>query len=206
MGYDRYTDSDVWKKLNVILIKNSTSKSIEANVAFVYHLKCMFEINMLELKSASLAHYAVRKVVEEKANVLVTRSKKMDDEERLSLKGAWPKEPSGFGWDPKTNTVTVSKEAWQKYLKKRGLENYNLLELVFNESTATEAIAHRSSEAPGNTNDEDAAIEQMEAGIHVDIAAGVGTSEEMEDCQTNEGARVSNSGIQSGATGQHGWK
>ncbi|KAB1209627.1 hypothetical protein CJ030_MR6G019376 [Morella rubra] len=149
-------------------------------------------------RSASLARCAVKKAVEEGADVPVTQ-----EEKKFST---LLRDPTEFGWDPETNTVTASEEVLHKHLDKKGLENYNLLELVFNESTATGALAHGSSEAPGNTDDEDVVIERMEARIHIDIAAGVGIGEEMEGCQTNEGAHVSNSSIRSGATGQHSRK
>lgn len=91
-------------------------------------------------------------------------------------------------------------------LLKKGLENYNMLGLVFNQSTVTGALAHGSLKAPGNIDDENAAIELMDAGIHVCIVVGVGTAKEIEDCQTNKGACVSRSGLQSCATRHHGRK
>ncbi|KAB1202987.1 hypothetical protein CJ030_MR8G023387 [Morella rubra] len=52
----------------------------------------------------------------------------------------------------------------------------------------------------------DAEEEHMEGGIHVVTAARVGTGEDMECCQTNEGARRSDLGNCSGATRQRSWK
>ncbi|KAB1219533.1 hypothetical protein CJ030_MR3G012329 [Morella rubra] len=121
--------------------------------------------------------------------------------------------PSGFGWNPETNTVSAAKEAWQNYLekhpeaqkfRKQGCADYNLLGLIFNASTATGMGAHGSSKSPTDVDTEDALEEWMQGGIHADITGGEATSVGNE-CNTRiEGGLRIDSGTHSGATRQIG--
>ena len=73
--------------------------------------------------------------------------------------------------------------------------------LIFNNSMATGGLAHGSSHDPGDIDAEEAAEEQMEGGIHVDIGRGERTCIDMDCCQMNEAVR-SNSGNPGGVMGQ----
>ncbi|KAB1221210.1 hypothetical protein CJ030_MR2G020392 [Morella rubra] len=99
------------------------------------------------------------------------------------------RDPSGFGWNPETNTVTASEVAWQKHL-----DDYNLLGLIFNNSTATGGLAHGSSHDPSDTDVEEAAEELMDGGIHVDNGDGERTDINIDCYQPDSAVRRSISG------------
>lgn len=95
----------------------------------------------------------------------------------------------------------MQKHPKAKVFWNKGCANYNLLGLIFNNSMATEGLAHGSSQDPGDTDAKKAIEEQMEGGIHVDIGRGERTCIDMDCCQMNEAVR-SNSGNPSGVIGQ----
>ncbi|XP_059648899.1 L10-interacting MYB domain-containing protein-like [Cornus florida] len=72
-------------------------------------------------------------------------------------------ETTGFGWDAETNTVTADEETWQTYLRahpnakcfrKKGCENYKILGVLFNMSTATGQLHYASTQDPPNIDKE----------------------------------------------------
>ncbi|POO01854.1 hypothetical protein TorRG33x02_026310 [Trema orientale] len=99
-----------------------------------------------------------------------------------------------MGWDPETNTVTASEEVWDSYLKKyptakryrkKGLPHYNILGIIFNNTTATGEMSYASTQLPPSANDE----RQQErhfvgTGTHVDI--GTEFDREYEDERVEE--------------------
>ncbi|XP_062085991.1 L10-interacting MYB domain-containing protein-like [Humulus lupulus] len=82
-------------------------------------------------------------------------------------------EQIGMGWDPQTNTVTASDEVWDTYLKrfrKKGLQHYEMLGEIFNNTTATGGMSYASTQLPPSSVEE----RQQErhfvgTGAHVDI-------------------------------------
>ncbi|KAM4079568.1 hypothetical protein ACJW30_09G126100 [Castanea mollissima] len=69
----------------------------------------------------------------------------------------------GMGWDPISNIVTASKEAWPaafaishkfKKFKKKGLQHYELLGTLFNLNTATGFLQISSAQPAPNSDEE----------------------------------------------------
>ncbi|KAB1212904.1 hypothetical protein CJ030_MR5G010204 [Morella rubra] len=89
----------------------------------------------------------------------------------------------------------------QRYFGTKDVRTTTYLGLIFNNSMATEGLAHGSSQDPGDTDAKKATEEQMEGGIHVDIGRGERTCIDMDCCQMNEAVR-SNSGNPGGVIGQ----
>ncbi|RVX16294.1 hypothetical protein CK203_014328 [Vitis vinifera] len=57
-----------------------------------------------------------------------------------------------------------------KIFHSKGCLNYNLLGLIFNPSTTTDALHYSSTQDPPNTNDEDEMDDNLEhGGVHVDV-------------------------------------
>ncbi|KAB1213426.1 hypothetical protein CJ030_MR5G003504 [Morella rubra] len=142
-----------------------------------------------ETRSASLAHRAVKT---EENGKLTSGAQEGQQRHRLQK--------------VKSASRKHKKHLNAKVFQKKGLANYNLLGLVFNKSTATGGLARGSFQLPANTDEEDAEEELMEGGIHVDIVAGVESEEDMECCQTNEGACGTDSNNRSSTTGQRSGK
>ncbi|XP_059659488.1 L10-interacting MYB domain-containing protein-like [Cornus florida] len=90
-------------------------------------------------------------------------------------------ETTGFGWDAETNTVIADEETWQTYLRaypnakcfrKKSCENYKLLGVLFNTSTATGQLHYASTQDPPNTDEEQEQEDQfMNTGVHVSSTA-----------------------------------
>ncbi|XP_062075920.1 L10-interacting MYB domain-containing protein-like [Humulus lupulus] len=88
-------------------------------------------------------------------------------------------EQIGMGWDPQTNTVTTNDEVWDTYLKKypnakrfrkKGLQHYEMLGEIFNNTTATGGMSYASTQIPPSSVEE----RQQErhfvgTGAHVDV-------------------------------------
>ncbi|XP_052291674.1 uncharacterized protein LOC127900563 [Citrus sinensis] len=86
---------------------------------------------------------------------------------------------TGFGWDPISNTVTVSEAVLAEYIKrvsgvksyrKKGLEHYQTLGEIFNTTTASGHLRFSFSQVP-LSSDEDRELEEnfLGHGVHVDI-------------------------------------
>ncbi|PON87695.1 Myb/SANT-like domain containing protein [Trema orientale] len=96
---------------------------------------------------------------------------------------------TGMGWDPQTRTVTASEEVWESYLKvnpgakkfrKKGLPHYDLLGVIFNNTTATGQMNYSSTHCPPDDETErQQEREFLGKGIHVDV-------EEIEDESTDD--------------------
>ncbi|XP_062118539.1 uncharacterized protein LOC133832159 [Humulus lupulus] len=88
-------------------------------------------------------------------------------------------EQTGMGWDTQTKTVTASDEVCDTYLKKypnakrfrkKGLQHYEMLGEIFNNTTATGGMSYASTQLPPSSVEE----RQQErhfvgTGAHVDI-------------------------------------
>ncbi|ONI02352.1 hypothetical protein PRUPE_6G193000, partial [Prunus persica] len=88
-------------------------------------------------------------------------------------------EHTGFGWDPNANTVTASEDVWASYIKSKprakqyrthGLVHYQLLEEIFNTTTATGQLRYASNQLPPNS-DEEHELENnfLNTGVHIDV-------------------------------------
>ncbi|XP_050248523.1 uncharacterized protein At2g29880-like [Quercus robur] len=86
---------------------------------------------------------------------------------------------TGMGWDPISNIVTASEEAWAaafvvnhkfKEFKKKGLKHYDLLGRLFNSNIATGFLQISSAQPAPNSDEErelDAAF--LSSGVHVNV-------------------------------------
>ncbi|XP_023928643.1 uncharacterized protein At2g29880 [Quercus suber] len=86
---------------------------------------------------------------------------------------------TGMGWDPSSNTVTASEEAWAaafavnhkfREFKKKGLRHYDLMGQLFNSNTATGFLQMSSAQPAPNSDEErelDAAF--LSEGVHVNV-------------------------------------
>ncbi|KAK7846114.1 l10-interacting myb domain-containing protein [Quercus suber] len=86
---------------------------------------------------------------------------------------------TGMGWDPISNMVTASEEAWAaafavnhkfKEFKKKGLKHYDLLGRLFNSNTATGFLQMSFAQPAPNSDEErelDAAF--LSSGVHVNV-------------------------------------
>lgn len=102
-------------------------------------------------------------------------------------------------WDPNTNKVNAVEEVWQhfytinktefKIFRKDGCENYELLEEIFGETTATGGLSNASTKLSLNSDDERQVEENfLSKGVHVHV---VNDDEQMstrpsDDTSTNE--------------------
>nr|POE53207.1 hypothetical protein CFP56_13613 [Quercus suber] len=91
---------------------------------------------------------------------------------------------TGMGWDPISNTVTASEEAWATTFaefKKKGLRHYDLMGQLFNSNTATGFLQMSSTQPAPNSDEErelDAAF--LSEGVHVNVNTdGVDDMEEL---------------------------
>ncbi|KAL6565400.1 hypothetical protein OROGR_002351 [Orobanche gracilis] len=86
---------------------------------------------------------------------------------------------TGFGWDSETNTVTASDEVSKIYIRvhklagqfrRKGLDHYNLMAIIFNKNSATGVLHHSSTQDPPNTDEENELENQyLNNGVHVNL-------------------------------------
>ncbi|KAL6494699.1 hypothetical protein OROGR_031499 [Orobanche gracilis] len=86
---------------------------------------------------------------------------------------------TGFGWDSETNTVSASDEVWKSYIRvhklagqfrRKGLDHYNLMAIIFNKNSATGVLHHSSTQDPPNTDEENELENQyLNNGVHVNL-------------------------------------
>ncbi|XP_050241089.1 uncharacterized protein At2g29880-like [Quercus robur] len=97
---------------------------------------------------------------------------------------------TGMGWDPISNTVTASEEAWAatfavnhkfKEFKKKGMRHYDLLGTLFNSNTAT-SFLQISYTQPAPNSDEERELDAtfLSEGVHANVSTdGVDDVEEL---------------------------
>ncbi|XP_062074947.1 uncharacterized protein LOC133778952 [Humulus lupulus] len=81
-------------------------------------------------------------------------------------------EQTGMGWDPQTNTVTANDEKYPnaKRFRKKGLQHYEMLGEIFNNTTTTGGMSYASTQLPPSSVEE----RQQErhfvgTGAHIDV-------------------------------------
>ncbi|KAL0002567.1 hypothetical protein SO802_016348 [Lithocarpus litseifolius] len=86
---------------------------------------------------------------------------------------------TGMGWDPISNTVMASEDAWVaafavnhrfKEFKKKGLQHYELLGRLFNSNTATGFLQISSAQlAPNSDKERELDAIFLSSGVHVNV-------------------------------------